>query len=83
MLSPARRRLLADSSEDAGRHRLVTVGDTMETDVRGGIGMGLRSYLVLTGSSRLEDIHRYVYQPTRILNSVKELADEIRNGKPL
>jgi len=83
MFSRARRRLLAGSGEDAGRHQVVMVGDTMETDVRGGIEMGLRSYLVLSGSSRLEDLHRYVYQPTRILNSVKELADEIRNGKPV
>ena len=81
MFSRARRRLLSTHGEGAGRYQVVMVGDTMETDVRGSIEMGLRSYLVLTGSSRLEDLSRYVYQPTRILNSVKELAEEIRSGK--
>lgn len=54
----------------------------METDIRGAIEMGLRTYLVLTGSSRLEDLARYVYQPTRILGGVKKLAEEIRTGTP-
>jgi hypothetical protein len=28
-------------------------------------------------------LSRYVYQPTRVLVSVKELAEEIRSGKPV
>jgi len=83
MYSRARRRMFGGNLEEAARHQVVMVGDTMETDVRGSIEMGLRSYLVLTGSTRLEDLPRYVYQPTRILNSIKELADEIRSGKPV
>ena len=85
MFSRARKRLLqkAGWSEDDNEHPVIMVGDTMETDIRGAIEMGLRTYLVLTGSSRLEDLSRYVYQPTRILASVKELAEEIRSGTPV
>ena len=87
MFSRARRRMMAGISgggdPDGHRHVVIMVGDTMETDIRGAIEMGLRTYLVLTGSSRLEDLPSYVYQPTRILNGVKELAEEIRSHKPV
>ncbi len=85
MFSRARRRLLhgLSSGAHADNHVVIMVGDTMETDIRGAIEMGLRTYLVLTGSSRLEDLVRYVYQPTRIVNSVKELAEEVRTKKPV
>lgn len=80
MFARARRRLLVDN---AGTDMEVTmVGDTMETDIRGAVEMGLRTILVLTGSSRLEDLVSFVYQPGRILNSVEELAREIETGKP-
>ncbi|MEI6176124.1 MAG: HAD-IIA family hydrolase [Verrucomicrobiota bacterium] len=82
MFSRACRRMLAGTTTDPGSYRVIMVGDTMETDIRGSVEMGLRAYLVLTGSSRLEDLSRYVYQPTRVLPSVKELAEEIRTGKP-
>lgn len=61
---------------------VVMVGDTMETDIRGGIEVGLQAYLVLTGSSRIEDLINYVYQPTRILASVADLIEEVRSGVP-
>ena len=83
MFSRARRRLLAGQPSGNDPRHVIMVGDTMETDIRGSVEMGLRSYLVLTGSSRLEDLPRYVYQPTRILASVKELAEEIRSGRPV
>jgi NagD protein len=58
------------------------IGDTMETDIRGAVEAGLLSYLVLTGSTKLEDVGDYVYQPTRILHSVAELVEEVKTGKP-
>lgn len=62
--------------------QVVMIGDTMETDIRGGFEAGLQSYLVLTGSSQLEDVGDYVYQPTRILQSVADLTEEVKTGKP-
>lgn len=63
-----------------GVESVVMVGDTMETDIRGGVEVGMQAFLVLTGSTRLEDLVNYVYQPTRILNSVADLVDEVRTG---
>jgi NagD protein len=83
MFSRACRRMLSGTTTDPGGYRVIMVGDTMETDIRGSVEIGLRAYLVLTGSSRLEDLPRYVYQPTRVLVSVRELAEEIRTGKPV
>src|SRR2546429_7032333 len=62
--------------------QVVMIGDTMETDIRGAFEAGLNSCLVLTGSTQVENIGDYVYQPTRLLQSVADLIDEIKIGKP-
>jgi len=59
----------------------VMIGDTMETDIRGAVESGMHSFLVLSGSTQLEDVGDYVYQPTRILQSVADLTEEVRTGK--
>ena len=51
----------------------IMIGDTMETDIRGASELGIQSYLVLTGSTTKEDIAKYPYQPTRVLNSIADL----------
>ncbi|MEI9864081.1 MAG: HAD hydrolase-like protein [Limisphaerales bacterium] len=61
--------------------RVVMIGDTMETDIRGAVEAGMLSYLVLSGSTQFEDIGDHVYQPTRVLQSVADLVDEILTGK--
>ncbi len=61
---------------------IVMIGDTMETDIRGAVEAGLSGYLVLTGSTQLESVGDYVYQPTRILQSVADLTAEILTGTP-
>lgn len=62
--------------------QFVMIGDTMETDIRGAVEAGLHGYLVLTGSTQLESIGDYVYQPTRVLHSVADLTSEILSGRP-
>src|SRR2546422_6632505 len=62
--------------------QVVMIGDTMETDIRGAFEAGMQSFLVLSGSTQLESIGDYVYQPTRVLQSVADLTDEIKTGKP-
>src|SRR5438876_5808055 len=61
--------------------QVVMIGDTMETDIRGAVEAGMHSFLVLSGSTLLEDVGDYVYQPTRILQSVADLTEEVRTGK--
>jgi NagD protein len=60
----------------------VMIGDTMETDIRGAVEAGMQAFLVLSGSTQLQNVGDYVYQPTRILESVADIAEEIRTGKP-
>src|SRR5207248_19290 len=61
--------------------QVIMIGDTMETDIRGAFEAAMPSYLVLTGSTQIENIGDYVYQPTRVLQSVAELTEEVRTGK--
>lgn len=74
------RRKLADSLSKV--EHVVMIGDTMETDIRGAVESGLLGYLVLTGSTKIEDVGDYVYQPARILQSVAELTREVLTGEP-
>src|SRR6185436_9523266 len=62
--------------------QVVMIGDTMETDIRGAFEAGLQSYLVLSGSTQLDALGDYAYQPTRVLQSVDDLTQEIKTGKP-
>lgn len=80
MFHRARRKLL-DLTLNEPDH-VVMIGDTMETDIRGAVEAGLQSFLVLTGSTRLEAVRDYVYQPTRILHSVADLTEEVKTRKP-
>lgn len=51
----------------------VMVGDRMDTDIIAGVQTGMETILVLSGVTRLGDVDRYPYRPTRILNSVADI----------
>src|SRR5207245_7598407 len=72
---------VAELARTAPEHA-VMIGDTMETDIRGAFEAGLQSFLVLSGSTQLEALGDYVYQPTRVLQTVADLIEEIKTGKP-
>jgi NagD protein len=74
MFFRARRRL------QSGTREVMMVGDTMETDIRGAIEIGMQACLVLSGSTRLEDLSNYVYQPTCVMSGVADLLEELRSG---
>jgi NagD protein len=80
MFQRARKKLIENSRTIS--EQVVMIGDTMETDIRGAFEAGLCSFLVLTGSTKLEEVRNYVYQPTRILNSVADLVEELASGVP-
>src|SRR3954464_7841139 len=75
------RRKLAEISLSEPEH-VVMIGDTMETDIRGAFEAGMQSFLVLSGSTQLESVGDYVYQPTRVLQSVADLTLEVKTGRP-
>ena len=79
MFHRARRKLAEMSLGEP--EQVVMIGDTMETDIRGAVEAGMQSFLVMSGSTQLELVGDYVYQPTRVLQSVADLTDEIRTGK--
>src|SRR4051794_14160174 len=62
---------------EAHSESTVMVGDRMDTDVIAGIEAGLRTVLVLTGSTRESDIGRFPYRPTRVANSIAELVPTV------
>jgi len=80
MFHRARRKLAELSRSEP--EQVVMIGDTMETDIRGATEAGMQSFLVLTGSTQIELVGDYGYQPTRILQSVADLVEEVKTGKP-
>ncbi len=59
----------------AGVHseNTVMIGDRMDTDILTGVASGMDTILVLTGVTRREEVTRYPYQPTRIVESVADI----------
>ncbi len=56
----------------------IMIGDTMETDILGGVQMGYRTVLVLTGTTKREDLKRFAYQPDFVVDSIADLCDADR-----
>ncbi len=56
----------------------VMIGDRMDTDVVAGIEAGLETVLVLSGVTRQRDIERFPYRPSRVVDSVADLIDDIK-----
>lgn len=79
MFHRARRKLAEISLSEP--EQVVMIGDTMETDIRGAFEADMQSFLVLSGSTQLENVGDYVYQPTRVLQSVADLVSEVRTGQ--
>jgi len=50
------------------------IGDTMETDILGGVQMGYRTVLVLSGTTRREDLAHYAYRPDLVVDSIADLC---------
>ena len=50
------------------------IGDTMETDILGGVQLGYRTALVLSGGTRQEDLARYAYRPDLVVDSIADLC---------
>ncbi len=51
----------------------VMVGDRMDTDIVSGLEAGLRTVLVMTGSTRPEQVETFPYRPTLVVDSVADL----------
>ncbi|WP_182874644.1 MULTISPECIES: HAD-IIA family hydrolase [unclassified Microbispora] len=60
---------------DAHSESTAMIGDRMDTDVVCGIEAGLNTILVLTGVTQKDQIDRYPFRPTQVVNSVADLID--------
>jgi NagD protein len=76
MMRAARKELGLSSAET------TIIGDTMDTDILGGVQLGYRTVLVLSGGTRPEDLTRYAFTPDIIVDSVADLDDGILLGEP-
>ncbi|CAM3946070.1 NagD protein [Pedobacter westerhofensis] len=51
----------------------TVIGDTMETDIQGGVQMGYKTILVLSGIASKERLGKYAFKPDLIVGSVDKL----------
>ena len=68
MMRAARKELGLDAS------RTTMIGDTMETDILGGVQLGYRTILVLSGGTNREDLAAFAYRPDLVVASIAELS---------
>lgn len=52
----------------------IVIGDTMETDILGGVQLGYKTILVLSGGTRRADLTRYAFRPDKIVESIADLS---------
>jgi NagD protein len=67
MMRSARKYLGLETAET------TIIGDTMETDIQGGIQMGYKTILVLSGIAQKEHLGRYACKPDMIVSSVDQI----------
>jgi NagD protein len=56
------------------------IGDSMRTDIVSGLEAGLETILVLTGVTSADDVDRFTYRPSRIVESIADLIPELEAG---
>src|SRR5690606_22645807 len=73
MIRAALNRIEAHSEET------VMIGDRMDTDVLAGMEAGLKTFLVLTGSTKKEDIVKFPFRASQVFPSIAEVYEEHAN----
>ncbi len=58
---------------DVHSEETVIIGDRMDTDIVSGVESGMETILVLSGVTHLEDVGRFPYIPTSIVDSVADI----------
>ncbi|MBI3823209.1 MAG: HAD family hydrolase [Planctomycetes bacterium] len=51
----------------------IVIGDTMDTDILGGVQLGFKTILVLSGGTRREELSRFAYRPDKVVGSIADL----------
>ncbi len=71
MMRMARKELNLAASET------IMIGDTMDTDILGGMQMGYRTILVLSGVTQADEVCRFPYQPDLVVDSVADVVSRL------
>ncbi|WP_154796063.1 HAD-IIA family hydrolase [Occultella kanbiaonis] len=58
---------------EAHSEHTAMIGDRMDTDIVAGMEAGLRTYLVLTGSTKRADVEGYPFQPSAVHDGIADL----------
>ncbi len=53
------------------------IGDRMDTDIVAGLEAGMETILVLSGVTTAAEAERFPYRPSRIVDSVADLIDDL------
>lgn len=67
---------------DAHSETSIMVGDRMSTDIKSGLEAGMRTVLVLTGSTSQEEVSQYSFLPTWVLPTIAEVVPLIDEHMP-
>ncbi|WP_281752688.1 HAD-IIA family hydrolase [Neptunitalea chrysea] len=67
MMRAARKHLGLEARET------IIIGDTMDTDILGGVQLGYKTILTLSGVTRKEDLGNYAFKPNMVVNSLADL----------
>ena len=67
MLRAARKELGLASEET------IVIGDTMDTDILGGVQLDFKTVLVLSGGTSCEAMSNYTFRPDKVVNSIADL----------
>ncbi|SDS37798.1 HAD-IIA family hydrolase [Microlunatus soli] len=67
---------------EAHSETTVMIGDRMDTDVISGLEAGMRTILVMTGSTTREKVETFPYRPTVITDSIADVVPMVRDLSP-
>jgi len=65
---------------DAHSESTAMIGDRMDTDIVSGLEAGLEAILVLTGVTTRGETERFPFRASRIVESVADLVEEVRDA---
>lgn len=53
----------------------IMIGDTMDTDILGGVQLGFHTVLVLSGGTKREDLAKFAYRPETVVEHLADFAE--------
>ena len=68
---------MARKELDLRTEEVTMIGDTMDTDILGGLQMGYRTVLVYSGSTQPQDLGEYPYAPSLAVPALGDLISEL------